>query len=115
MSWGDGLRGPTTGKNLVVVGTDNNGLLHIRTFDAVGRRIKDTNETRIPAQAAAIATLKQQLADLLPPHVLTYCEKEQVIAEVTSIVDQTQRSVSGRPERDIFVYPLNISRIRAEY
>ena len=89
MSWGDGSGVPTSGKNLVVVGTDNNGLLHIRIFDAAGNRIKDTDETQLPAQAAAIATLKQQLPGLLPPHVLTDAEKAQVIAEATSIVGQT--------------------------
>ena len=91
MSWGDGSGVPTSGKNLVVVGTDNNGLLHIRIFDAAGNRIKDTDETQLPAQAAAIATLKQQLPGLLPPHVLTDAEKAQVIAEATSIVGQTRR------------------------
>ena len=70
-------RGPTSGKNLVVVGTDNDGLLHIRIFDAAGNRIKDTDETQLPAQAAAIATLKQQLPGLLPPHVLTDAERRR--------------------------------------
>src|SRR4051812_28952428 len=92
MSWGDGSGVPTSGKNLVVVGTDNNGSLHIRIFDATGNRTKDTDETQLPAQAAAIATLKQRLPGLSPPHVLTGMEKEQVIAEATSIVDQTQKA-----------------------
>ena len=91
MSWGDGSGVPTSGKNLVIVGIDNNGLLHIRIFDAAGNRITDTDETQLPAQAAAIATLKQQLPGLLPPHVLTDAEKAQVIAEATSIVGQTRR------------------------
>ena len=89
MSWGDGTGVPTSGRNLVVVGTDNNGLLHIRIFDATGNRIKDTDETQLPAQAAAISTLKQRLPGLLPPHALTDAEKAQVITEVTSIVGQT--------------------------
>lgn len=89
MSWGDGSGAPTSGENLFVVGTDNNGLLHIRIFDAAGTRIKDTDETQRPAQAAAIATLKRQLPGLLSPHVLTDAEKAQVIAEATSIIDQT--------------------------
>jgi hypothetical protein len=90
MSWGDGSGVPTSGKNLVVVGTDNNGLLHIRILDAAGNRIVDTDETQLPAQAAAIATLKQQLPGLLPPHVLTDAEKAQVTGEATSIVGQTE-------------------------
>src|SRR5262249_38741724 len=73
-----------------IVGTDNTGLLHIRIFDALGRLVTDTDETKLPpTQANAIATLKQQLPGLLPPHVLTAAEKAQVIAEVTSIAGQT--------------------------
>src|SRR5262249_32352714 len=89
MSWGNGSGVPTSGKNLVIVGIDSNNLLHIRIFDAVGNRIRDTDETKLPAtqtEAAAIATLKQQLPGLLPPHTLTDAEKAQVIGEVTSIV-----------------------------
>src|SRR5262249_16851646 len=74
MSWRDGSWVPTSGNNVVMVGTDNNGLLHIRIFDAAGRRTADSNETQLPARAAAIATLKQQLPGLLPPHVLTEAE-----------------------------------------
>ena len=44
VSWGDGSKVPTSGKNLVITGLDNNGLLHIRTFDAAGVRT-DTFET----------------------------------------------------------------------
>ena len=89
MSWGDGSGVPTSGNNLVIVGIDSNGLLHIRIYEAVGNRITDKEETKLPAaQAAAIATLKQQLPGLLPPHVLTDAEKAQVIREATSIVGQ---------------------------
>jgi serine/threonine protein kinase len=90
MSWGDGTGVPTSGNNLVIVGTDDNNLLHIRIFDPVGRRVTDTDETTLPpAQAQAILTLKQQLPDLLPPHVMTDAEKAQVLREATSIVGQT--------------------------
>src|SRR4051812_24959877 len=89
MSWGNGSGVPTSGKSLVVVGTDNAGSLHIRIFDAAGNRITDTDETQRPAQAAAFAALKRQLPGLLPPHVLTDAEKVQVIAVATSIADQT--------------------------
>lgn len=104
MSWGDGSGAPTSGKNLVVVGTDNNGLLHIRIFDAAGNRIKDTDETQLPAQAAAIATLKQQLPGLLPPHVLTDAEKVQVIAEATSIVGQTRPMPKRQMKRKVVIH-----------
>jgi hypothetical protein len=89
MSWGDGSGVPTSGKSLVVVGTDDKGLLHIRIFDFAGRRITDADEWQLPAQAAAIATLKQQLPGLLPPHVLTDAEKNKVVGEATSIAGQT--------------------------
>ncbi|MGO9207619.1 MAG: hypothetical protein ACLQBX_15800 [Candidatus Limnocylindrales bacterium] len=94
MSWGDGSGMPTSGNNLAIVGTDNNGLLHIRIFDAGGNRVTDTDETKLPStQAAAISTLKQQLPALLPPHVLTGAEKSQVLTEVTSIFGQTLEAV----------------------
>src|SRR5262249_33729823 len=82
MYWGDGSRVPTSGKNLVVVGNDNDGLLHIRIFDVDGRCVTDTDEKQLPTQATAIATLKQQISALLPPRVLTDAAKEQVIKEV---------------------------------
>ena len=91
MSWGDGSGVPTSVNNLVIVGADNTGLLHIRIFDAGGNLVTDTDETKLPStQAAAISTLKQLLPGLLPPHVLTGAEKAQVITEVTSIVGQTR-------------------------
>ncbi len=92
MFWGDGSGVPTSAKNLVIVGADNNGLLHIRIFDAGGNRVTDTDETKLPStQAGAITTLKQQLPGLLPPHKLTSAEMAQVIAEATLIVGQTLR------------------------
>jgi hypothetical protein len=90
MSWGDGADVPTSGNNLVIIGADNNGLLHIRIFDRSGNRVTDTDETELPTtQAGAILTLKQQLPGLLPPHVLTSAEKSLVISEATSIVGLT--------------------------
>ena len=38
MSWGDGSGVPPSGAKSVIVGTDNDGLLHIRIFDAAGVR-----------------------------------------------------------------------------
>src|SRR4051794_30182813 len=86
MPWGDGREVPSEGSNLVVVGTDNTGLLHIRIFDVTGNRSLDTDETRLPGHAADLLTLKQRLPGLLPPHVLTDTEKAEVIAEATSII-----------------------------
>ena len=108
---------PTSGKNLVIAGTDNSGLLHIRIFDAngvltdtfetkdssdlaldlvtadaSGTVLSDKPESSLPIQANAITTLKQQLPGLLPPHVLTVAETAQVLGEVTSIVGQTNLS-----------------------
>jgi hypothetical protein len=91
MSWGDGSGVPTSGKNLVIVGLDYSGLLHIRLFDSSGK-YTDTDETTpgLPAAAAgAITTLKQQVPGLLPPQVLTPDEKAQVMSEVRSIVGHT--------------------------
>jgi hypothetical protein len=90
MSWGDGAEVPNSGISLLIVGVDNNDLLHIRVFDANSDRITDTDETDLPnTQAGAISRLKQQLPRLLPPHVLTDAEKAQVYDEATLIVGQT--------------------------
>jgi hypothetical protein len=95
MSWGNGSEVPTVGKNMIVLGIDNKSLLHIRIFDAAGNRITDIDETQLPTQTAAIATLKQQLPSLLSPHVLTDAEKAGVIREATSIVGHTQQDAGG--------------------
>jgi multidrug efflux pump subunit AcrA (membrane-fusion protein) len=110
-SWGDGSGVPTSGKRLAIVGIDNNGLVHIRTFDAAGVRT-DAFETRDssgalhleiadasgtvstdelgssfpPTQADAITTLKQLLPSLLPPRVPSSAERNRVLSAVTSIV-----------------------------
>jgi hypothetical protein len=120
MSWGDGSNVPTSGQDLVIAGTDNFGLLHIRTFDAAGART-DTFETRdnrgashfvsadasgkalsdklesnlSTTQAGAIATLKHHLPVLLPPHVLSEAERDQVLSQATLITDPT-RNLAGR-------------------
>jgi RNA polymerase sigma factor (sigma-70 family) len=92
MSWGDGTGVPTSGNELVITGTDDNDLLHIRIFDQDGHRVTDTDEAKLPhAQAQAILILKQRLPGLLPPHVMTEAEKAQILREVTSIVGQTRR------------------------
>jgi predicted phage baseplate assembly protein len=116
MSWGDGSNVPTSGHGLVIVGTDAAGLLHIRSFDAAGVRtdtseamegselhlvsadasgnvLSNTPESSLTAaKSQAIATLKQQLPGLLPPHVLSGSEKDQVLSEATSITGRTPGS-----------------------
>ncbi len=90
MPWGDGSGVPASGSKLVIVGTDNNGLLHIRIFDETGNKFTDMDDTKLPAnQAGAILTLKRRLPGLLPPHVLIDAEKAPLIREATSIVVQT--------------------------
>jgi serine/threonine protein kinase/formylglycine-generating enzyme required for sulfatase activity len=100
MSWGDGSGVPTSGKGLVIVGTDNNGKLHIRIFDDGGVRVTDTDEARLNAtMAEAISKLKKRLPGLLPPHVLTDAEMAQVLDEATSIVGRTLGNTRADPDR----------------
>lgn len=71
MSWGDGSGVPTAGTNLIIVGIDNNGLLHVRLFDAGGKRVADADETKLPGMKAdAIRIIRDQVRPLLPPHLL---------------------------------------------
>jgi hypothetical protein len=87
MSWGDGSGVPTTDKKLVILGIDNNGLLHIRIFDASGNLVTDTDESKVPrTRAREVSILKQQVPGFSAPHVLTGEEKALLISEVTSIV-----------------------------
>ena len=98
MSWGDGSRVPTSGNKLVILGIDNDDLLHIRIFDAGGKSVMNTDETKLSdAQVAAILTLKRQLQGLSAPHVLTGGEKARVIRKVTSIVAQTSQDRQPTP------------------
>jgi hypothetical protein len=108
-SWGDGSQVPTSGQDFVIAGTDNNGLLHIRSFDPAGVRadtyeaieggephlvtadasgniLSDVAESSLSkAQSQAIAALKQQLPVLLLRHVLTQAKGAQVLSRATSI------------------------------
>jgi hypothetical protein len=104
ISWGNGSRVPTSGNKLVVIGIDNNDLLHIRIFDAGGKRVMDTDETKLSsAQAVAISTLKHELPGLLPPHELTGAKKARVIRKVRSIVglEDARRRLSQTPPREL--------------
>jgi hypothetical protein len=76
---------PTKGKNLIVV-VAAAGVLHFRIFDS-GVITLDTNETELPDQAGSIEDLRQQLAGLWLPHVLTDGEKKKIVPLVTSIVE----------------------------
>src|SRR5262249_9192012 len=68
MSWGDGTGVPTSGNNLIIVGTDNNNLLHIRIFDHDGHRVADTDETKLsPAPAQRDLGLEAATSGLVPP------------------------------------------------
>jgi hypothetical protein len=88
---------PTSGNKLVIIGIDDNDLLHIRIFDAGGKRVMDTDETRLSsAQAVAILTLKQQLSGLSPPQVLTGAKRGRVMRKVTSIALQTSQDPQGQ-------------------
>ena len=98
VSGGDIAGVTAPGKKLIVVGTDNKGLLRIRIVDVRGSIIIDTDETKFPAHRAAIAILKQQLP-ALSSHTLTDDEKKQIISTVTSIVSQT----SGNDWRPVWL------------
>jgi hypothetical protein len=89
VSWGTGPPVPTTGNNVIHLGTDDKGLLHVRSFDGGGNLVVDTDETSLPkTKAAAISTLKQELPGLLTPHRPTRDEKDKIIAELASILDR---------------------------
>jgi WD40 repeat protein len=90
VSWGDGSGVPTSAMNLVILGVDNSGLLHVRIFDAGGKLITDTDETKLPGiWSTTIANLKRELSSVFPPHVLTGAEKAGVIRKATVIAGQT--------------------------
>jgi len=78
---------PTKGKDLVVVADSPKGL-QFRIFNAYarGKRIVDTNESRLPEKAGEIEALKKQLEGLWPPHELARVEKDRVVLAVGSIV-----------------------------
>jgi hypothetical protein len=91
VTWGGGAMVPFVGKNLFVVGSDLQGVLHIRVFDANGKRIRDTDETQLPQQTRkAIEELKQKVKKLSPPHDLTRAEKSGIVAAASSIVNIPQ-------------------------
>ncbi len=97
ISWADGSKVPTKGNKLVIIGVDKNDLLHIRIFDAGGKRVMDTDETKLSsAQAVAIWTLKHELAGMSPPHELTGAKQARVIRKVRSIVGRASQDDQRR-------------------
>ena len=126
MSWGDGSRVRTSGKRIVIVGTDAAGLLHIRIFDASGVRTdiyeameggelhlvsaddsgkvrSDSPESGLSAaQSQAIATLKQQLPGWLPPHALSASQKRQVLAEAALVSGHAQMKNAGLSHKNTY-------------
>jgi hypothetical protein len=88
VSWGDGSRVPQTGPTkLVVVGIDDNRRLHIRSFDTDGTP-RDKDETQLTSAEARreIAALKRRIPVLVPPHVLTNAEGNQLQKDLASIL-----------------------------
>ncbi len=96
--WGDGSKVPRSGNNLVFVGADDNGLLHIRFFDIRGS-LRETDETMERRQKPPpdFSKLKQRLADLSPPNTPTREEKDRFTSEVISEVI----SIIGTPEQKL--------------
>ena len=87
ISWGNGSKVPGNGKSLILVGTDNDGLLHIRIFSGSGKLVTYTNEAKLPdSRAFEITALKEYLATYGVGHVFSHEETTQIITEVSSIV-----------------------------
>ena len=76
---------PAAGKNLVIV-ADVQDVLHVRIFDAAGKKVVDTDKNRLTDQAPAIAELKSLLSDLWSAPQLSRRDKDRVVTAVTSIV-----------------------------
>ena len=87
-SWGDGSEVPTSAKNLIIVGTDTKGLLHIRIFDDRGNRVVDTDETKLPGSEAQshIEMIKEYLS---PRHTRTDSDAYFVRSDVERLVGHT--------------------------
>ena len=75
---------PTSGKNLLIAANVDH-VVHFRAFDDDGKVVVDTDEKKLREQARPIEELKNQLANLWPPHSPTDSEKSRVISAVTSI------------------------------
>lgn len=102
VSWGDAAHPPTSGKNLVVVGVDDQARLHVRVFEAGGKCVLDADETKLPRQQLQITELKRKLPELYPPHVLLDDEKAWVILMATPIElrPRPEAEPGGRPVQE---------------
>ena len=71
---------PKAGKNLAIL-ADAKGQLHARVFDDAGKMVADADETRLSktSRKFAIRSLREQLQEQWPPHVLTRGEKDEGI------------------------------------
>ena len=99
MPWGDGSKVPRSGNNKVIVGADNQSVLHIRIFDIRGNLVKDTDENvelrrRPPPDFATVKELLTVLSSLKKP---TRAEKAQHESDVISAV----MSIVGTPEQKL--------------
>ncbi len=71
---------PKAGKSLIIL-ADVKGQLHARVFDDAGKMVADADETRLSktSRKFAIRSLREQLQEQWPPHVLTRGEKDEGI------------------------------------
>ncbi len=99
VAWGDGSGVAKSGKELVILGIDNNKLLHIRIFGHSEELVTDTDETKLPpAKARDIEELKRRVAGLLPTRGLTDAEKTPLLQLATSIVNLSQGADTHKAE-----------------
>ena len=86
---------PTTGKNLMLIGTDSSNLLHIEVFDNTGALVNQSSESGLPSSdATAIADLKQQISHYSASNQPTAAQQAQLFAEVSAILQPQVQVVS---------------------
>ena len=83
---------PTAGQALIIVAAVKD-VLHVRVFDGDGKRVVDTDETRLTDHARQVEDLREQLARAWPPHEPTRRDKDRVITAVLSLVDPAPRAL----------------------
>jgi multidrug efflux pump subunit AcrA (membrane-fusion protein) len=76
---------PRSARNLVVV-ADVDHVMHFRIFDGDGKRVVDTDQTRLIDKARQIQNLKEQLDSLWSAQELNKVDKDRTTAAVASIV-----------------------------
>jgi hypothetical protein len=85
---------PQNGNNQVIVALVK-GVLHIRIFDAQGKRCADTDEENLEAPASK---LRAQLECLSPFHKLSGSEERQILKAVANLVRREIPGVTNRAE-----------------